>query len=114
MKKWLIKYISSHLTAIVLLPCFLLSGVIFYDVSVSLKKMSDATQVEANAFLVHKVLNLVHETQKERGSSAGYLGSKGKLFKQELSNQHNNTDSKLNELRKSIKEYAHQVQSKSM
>jgi len=105
MKKWLIKYISSHLTAVVLLPCFLLAGVIFYDVSISLKKMSDATQVEANAFLVHKVLNLVHETQKERGSSAAYLGSKGQLFKQDLSNQHNITDNKLNELRKEIKEY---------
>jgi methyl-accepting chemotaxis protein len=105
MKKWLIKYISSHLTAVVLLPCFLLAGVIFYDVSTSLKKMSDATQVEANAFLVHKVLNLVHETQKERGSSAGYLGSKGQLFKQELSNQHKSTDNKLNELRQKIKEY---------
>ncbi|AQQ00039.1 chemotaxis protein [Pseudoalteromonas aliena] len=105
MKEWLIKLISSHLTTVVLLPCFLLAGVIFYDVSISLKKMSDATQVEANALLVHKVLNLVHETQKERGSSAGYLGSKGKSFKQELSNQHNNTDSKLNELRIKIEEY---------
>ncbi len=87
MKKWLIKYISSNLTAVVLLPCFLLAGVIFYDVSISLNKMSDAKQVESNAFLVHKVLNLVHETQKERGSSAGYLGSNGRLFKQDLSNQ---------------------------
>ncbi len=105
MKKWLIKYISSHLTAVVLLPCFLLAGVIFYDVSTALKKMSDATQVEANAFLVHKVLNLVHETQKERGISAGYIGSKGQLFKQDLSNQHKSSDNKLNELRKTIKEY---------
>ncbi|MDH5719098.1 MAG: nitrate- and nitrite sensing domain-containing protein [Spirochaetia bacterium] len=34
-----------------------------------------------------KISRLVHETQKERGMSAGYLGAKGKKFKSELDRQ---------------------------
>ncbi|MEW6981105.1 methyl-accepting chemotaxis protein [Colwelliaceae bacterium 6471] len=105
MKNWLAKYISSHLTAVVLLPCILLAGIIGYDVSVAIKKMSDVTHVESNAYLVHKVLNLVHETQKERGASAGYLTSNGESFKKELIEQYNSTDNKLDELQKEIQEH---------
>ena len=41
---------------------------------------------------------LIHETQKERGMSAGYLGSKGESFSSELLGQHTFTDSKYDEL----------------
>ncbi|QBG36519.1 methyl-accepting chemotaxis protein [Litorilituus sediminis] len=37
---------------------------------------------------------LVHELQKERGMTAGYLGSKGKKFSNKLTAQHSNTDQK--------------------
>ena len=39
--------------------------------------------------------NLVHELQKERGTTAGYLGSKGQNFVTELSKQHKKTDAAL-------------------
>ncbi|GIU48047.1 methyl-accepting chemotaxis protein [Shewanella sairae] len=39
---------------------------------------------------------LVHELQKERGMSAGFIGSKGQAFSKKLPNQINNTDSQLN------------------
>ncbi|GAX87723.1 methyl-accepting chemotaxis protein [Lebetimonas natsushimae] len=38
---------------------------------------------------------LIHETQKERGASAGYLGSKGKKFKNILLKQRKLTDEKI-------------------
>lgn len=38
---------------------------------------------------------LVHELQKERGMSAGYMGSKGKNFTSELPAQRRSTDSRL-------------------
>lgn len=41
---------------------------------------------------------LVHELQKERGLTAGYLASSGQNFKAELPNQRSNTDDKFNEL----------------
>jgi len=37
---------------------------------------------------------LVHELQKERGMTAGFLGSKGTKFANELKNQRQNTDQK--------------------
>lgn len=43
--------------------------------------------------------NLVHELQKERGFSAGYLGSKGKNFNTKLSSQHKQTDKLITEFR---------------
>ncbi|MCW8825684.1 MAG: methyl-accepting chemotaxis protein [Gammaproteobacteria bacterium] len=42
---------------------------------------------------------MVHETQKERGATAGYLGSKGKKFAEILPQQHTTTDIKIADLR---------------
>ncbi len=60
--------------------------------------------------LDQKISALVHETQKERGATAGYLGSKGKKFAQKLPNQRKLTNAKLSELKsyiaqEDIKEY---------
>jgi len=41
----------------------------------------------------------VHELQKERGATAGYLGSKGKKFSDTLSSQKQNTNQKINLLK---------------
>lgn len=38
---------------------------------------------------------LVHELQKERGATAGFIGAKGKKFSDKLSSQRRNTDNKL-------------------
>ncbi len=45
-----------------------------------------------------KIGNLVHETQKERGMTAGFLGSNGEKFKSELLAQRLVVDEKLKEL----------------
>lgn len=45
-----------------------------------------------------KISNLVHELQKERGLSAGYLGSKGAKFANELRAQRGETDQRLEAL----------------
>ena len=45
-----------------------------------------------------KIGNLVHETQKERGMTAGFLGSKGEKFNAELPTQRSVVDEKLKEL----------------
>lgn len=102
MLKTIAKTISSHLTLVVLLPCLLLGGVIFYDVSVSAKRMNDAYDAEYNAFLSHAVLALVHETQKERGASAGFIGSQGQKFQSNLTQQHRMTESQLTKLKSEV------------
>jgi len=46
---------------------------------------------------------LIHETQKERGASAGYLGSKGAKFGDILQNQRALTDAKIRAYREVLK-----------
>ncbi len=45
-----------------------------------------------------KIGALVHETQKERGMTAGFLGSKGKKFKDKLPKQRELTNNRIKEL----------------
>jgi len=53
--------------------------------------------------LAVSISNLVHETQKERGATAGYVGSKGKNFTKRLPAQRLLTDSKLKIMKQTLK-----------
>lgn len=48
--------------------------------------------------------SLVHECQKERGFTAGYLGSDGKKFRTEINSQHAATDKSIQSLEALIRE----------
>ena len=98
LKKHIFKYISSHLNVFIILPCILLGGIVFYDVYHSYNRMNNAYDAEYNAFLSHGVLAVVHEVQKERGMTAGYLGSSGKNFSNQLGQQRKVVDDALNKL----------------
>ncbi len=50
-----------------------------------------------------KLSALIHETQKERGASAGYLGSHGKKFRTILINQRKITDKRIAQLESFLK-----------
>ena len=63
----------------------------YYDNALKLEKEIELGVVSAN---------LVHELQKERGFSAGFLGSKGKKFSSELSSQRAVTDDLIEQLTK--------------
>ena len=69
---------------------------------------SEKKEVYANFDVIVKldvsISKLIHETQKERGATAGYLGSKGEKFKDTLPAQHSNTDKKIEELKLFISE----------
>ncbi len=64
-----------------------------YEVSDNMKKVRQLALYGVNAS------NLVHELQKERGMTAGYLGSKGQKFSTELPKQRKSTDNKLNNMK---------------
>ncbi len=53
--------------------------------------------------LSESLSRLVHETQKERGASAGYTGSHGKKFVKKLPAQRKLTDQRLREYRQTLK-----------
>jgi methyl-accepting chemotaxis protein len=59
-----------------------------------------SAKIRKNEELAVAVSNLVHETQKERGATAGYVGSKGKNFVKRLPAQKRVTDKKLQEFKK--------------
>ncbi|WP_072682033.1 methyl-accepting chemotaxis protein [Arcobacter sp. LA11] len=92
--------IKSKLTILVLLPTlfilFLASRSIISDFS-NVNKLSD---LKNGVTLSTKISALVHETQKERGMTAGYLGSKGKKFVDTLPKQRALTNTRLEELNK--------------
>jgi len=60
------------------------------NLNITNKKVKDAVMVATT------LSNLLHETQKERGATAGFIGSKGKKFVTKLPNQRSLTDKKLN------------------
>jgi len=57
----------------------------------------NATLLRELNTLSQKISLLIHETQKERGATAGYLGSGGKKFTQILPNQRKQTDKRYRE-----------------
>ena len=59
---------------------------------------SEMEQIETLAVLAPNVSAVVHELQKERGTSAVFLSSGGKKFAQELPQQHKSTNDKLTAL----------------
>jgi methyl-accepting chemotaxis protein len=61
-----------------------------YIVNNQMKNLTELTQLSIS------YSELVHELQKERGTTAGFLGSKGKTFATKLNKQRFVTDDKLN------------------
>jgi len=75
--------------------------IIALTISRTVEKNTLITQVQELNVLSQKLSLLIHETQKERGASAGFLGSKGKKFVQILPKQRTATDVKV----QGLKEY---------
>jgi len=85
-----------------LLSVVVLSIIVFYATITSYdhyKEYENAKGTSALIKLSVKLSSVLHELQKERGASAGYLGSKGEKFADILRKQHQLTDDKLFELK---------------
>lgn len=95
-KKISIKNKIILLMIIPILSILLLSGKIITSDS---NKIEQYNNLEMGVILTTKVSSLVHETQKERGATAGFIGSKGKKFKDTLSRQRKLTNEKAKALR---------------
>ena len=63
----------------------------------SYEKKNKLESIKEIVVLNTKISLLLHETQKERGTSAGYLGSKGVKFKEDLLKQRTLTDARISE-----------------
>ncbi|RKZ50266.1 MAG: hypothetical protein DRR16_24080 [Candidatus Parabeggiatoa sp. nov. 3] len=97
--------ITSKLTLIVAFPIL---GLIYFTVAITLEKLEIVNEMnllqDLTDFAV-KSSSLVHELQKERGLSAGYLGSQGVKFSAELQPQRQKTDLAIIELHSFVKAF---------
>ena len=83
-------------------------GLVFFASNSVIEKSALASEmqsVETLAGLAVKVSALVHETQKERGMTAGFIGSNGKKFVAKLPAQRKNVDGKRTELNNYLKDF---------
>ncbi len=90
--------IRNKLGVLVLLPLMAFAWVSSGRVIHTLRSRSDALALEELTTIVACASNLVHELQKERGMTAGFLGSKGKSFSAELQNQRRDTNQLVSEM----------------
>ncbi len=97
--------INKKLMVILVFPVL---SLLYFSVNGILEKSkltSEMGSLQELTALAVRISALVHETQKERGMTAGFLGSKGEKFASELPNQRNNTTKKIKELQIFLSEF---------
>ncbi|RUM93735.1 MAG: hypothetical protein DSZ28_06875 [Thiothrix sp.] len=88
---------SAKLIAILIVPLVAFIVVTGYLIYSSYTEKQDIEQLKVLPEFSVSASALVHELQIERGLSAGYLGSKGEKFSNQLSSHTPNTDERLAE-----------------
>ncbi|RLA79411.1 MAG: chemotaxis protein [Epsilonproteobacteria bacterium] len=94
-----IKYKLNLIAAIVVSFALV---IIFLTIFKTINQKAIISQAQELNILSQKLSLLIHETQKERGASAGFLGSKGTKFVEILPKQRVHTNTKHNELKSYI------------
>ncbi len=92
--------IKNKLLILVILPTLFILILASKSVLSDYSKVNKLSDLKSGVTLSTKLSALVHETQKERGMTAGYIGSKGKKFADTLPKQRALTNSKLVDLKK--------------
>ncbi|RNC67472.1 MAG: HAMP domain-containing protein [Desulfuromonadales bacterium] len=84
---------------ILLLPAIGLVWFAATEIFTAYRQMTDMRRAAEVTNLAVKVSALIHEVQKERGMTAGFLASGGATFRDELEKQRHNTDARATELK---------------
>ena len=97
--------IRHKLMLMVLIP---LAGMVFFSLNISYdeyKAYQQNSTLRTLIELTDKASDLVHEFQKERGMTAGFIGSNGRSFANELREQRQKADGKLNDYQTFISQF---------
>ncbi|MCK5545969.1 MAG: nitrate- and nitrite sensing domain-containing protein [Rhodospirillaceae bacterium] len=97
--------IQVRIISALLLPVV---GFIYFSLTSVIDSRSTATEMDKIvelASLAPPISAVVHELQKERGTSAVYIGSKGAKFSKELPIQHKNTDDFLKKMNDALSSF---------
>ncbi len=86
--------LSQKLQLMVMIPVVVMLGFAAVQATSALSLRQTAIKLEDMTALGIHTSNLVHELQKERGMTAGFLGSKGAKFSSEIKEQRRSTDEK--------------------
>lgn len=93
------RMLSKYLSTLTLVPVVFLVLFIFADLFRAYHALEQANDTILDAKLVNYTSQLVHEMQKERGMSAGFLGSNGTAFARQITNQRLLVDARLKDLK---------------
>jgi methyl-accepting chemotaxis protein len=97
--------VSRYVSFLIIVPSILLTIIVLINLANNAQDVSDSSNGASLLSLTDNAASLVHELQKERGMSAGYLGSKGNKFRQELGGQRSLVDQNLRVYREFTEEY---------
>ena len=81
------QWISRHLSTLIVVPSLLLFVIVLIYLVTLAGNANQSSKGATLLYLADNASALVHELQKERGMSAGFLGSKGAKFKNEIGKQ---------------------------
>jgi len=95
--------IKNKLLINVILPTLTMVIMAIFAINTNMAQKTKYADYNIIIKLDNSVSSLLHETQKERGATAGFLGSKGKKFIQKLPQQQHLTDEKIQALETFIK-----------
>ena len=87
--------IKNKLLINVILPTLTMVVMAAFAIHTNIKQKNEYATYDTIIKLNTQVSALLHETQKERGATAGFLGSKGKKFSKRLPKQQELTDTKI-------------------
>ncbi len=94
--------VKTKLLALVLLPIVAMVVIMVSSLYRSEASLEATKQLNLQISISEKLSLLVHEMQKERGMSAGFLGSRGANFANELKAQRKLTDNALTALNNAV------------
>lgn len=92
---------------IVLLPALVATVLAGVSIVRNVGLYQNMAVIESMSDLANSVSALVHELQKERGQTAGYLGSSGEKFKDDLPKQRALADARAQDLMLQLDQIAH-------
>lgn len=91
----MIKFFSRFLNQLILLPSIIILLIVSSSLVSNVAVWSEAKQTQLLGDYIRVAMDLVHELQKERGMSAGFLGSSGNNFRAELRQQRDLSDQRF-------------------
>ena len=84
--------LKMKMMLMVLIPSLVIFILLTLRTWMNYQNFQELDKIEQAAILATKISAMVHNTQKERGASAGFVGSKGEKFKEDLPSIRQETD----------------------